>query len=172
MLKHKTMKPLIFKSIALCAVLGFSVLCGKAQEVKKIEFDTNIIVGKWIAIDGNKQFELHIVKDTLFFPIDKTYFESLNGAIIYKKNGDIIRTTTINGYESFVSAVMTSPSQISIRIHDMERKIAVRGFMIIDLNKPHKANWELRKSEMRMSHPDWNLVDFDIPTELEWTKIE
>ena len=30
----------------------------------------------------------------------------------------------------------------------------------------------MRKNEMRMSHPDWNLVDFDIPTELEWTKIE
>ena len=160
--------------LKICISIGIIIYAfnGTAQNVKRIEFDTNIIVGKWIATEDEKSFELQIVKDTLLFPLDKTYFEALRGSILYREKGEIIRTTNIDGYNSFILAVILTPSKIDILLNDQDRKIMGTGEMVIDSNNPNKATWKLRKNEMRMSHPDWNLVDFDIPTELEWTKIE
>jgi hypothetical protein len=139
----------------------------------KFRYDPTPFIGKWMATSGDNSFEIIIQKGQLYIEPMKQYMDALFGGIIYKTNGTVTRQVNINGENSIFRGAPTSNSIVTFQFIDNDRKMAGTGVMTLDPNNPQKATWKLRGVEWpKLRGEDWNEVGFDIPTELEWTKIE
>ena len=164
------MKQILKLSIFNIALL-FIVWQGDAQPQLTFRFDPNPFIGKWEATSRNMSFELIIRPDKIYYDQFKDYSDILLGEMIYKIDGTIIRHIKTDGIKSIFTGSTWDPITVNFLFTDDERKIGGSGELVIDKDNPKRATWKLRKREMWV-YPDWNKVDFDIPAELEWTKIE
>lgn len=167
--------------LLVCACLAM-VLSSNAQSRTSSEFayDSSPFIGKWEAHSGDNSFELRITKYRYIISESRDlYTNLLLGEMIYKKNGVVTRHIKLNNDPQRATLIVEpkgflTPSQIKFYYSDGERKMSGEGEFTIDPQNPRKAIWELRvrKQPGGLAKPDWNKAGFDIPTELEWTKIE
>jgi hypothetical protein len=167
--------------ILLCACFAI-VFSSNAQLRTPIAFayDSSPFVGKWEAHSGDNSFELRITEYR--YILDEStnfYMDLLLGEMIYKKNGVVTRHIKLNNDPQRATLLVVpkgfiTSSLIKFYYSDEERKMSGEGEFTINPQNPRKATWELRvkKQHGMLAKPDWNKAGFDIPTELEWTKIE
>jgi hypothetical protein len=169
--------------LLLSVCLGMA-LSTNAQSIDyskfKFQYDPTSFIGKWEAKSGDDSFELIITKGSLNRAKDqRAHMDLLLGELIYKHNGVVTRHITPDGFKAIftvASVGLLSPSRVEFRFSDSERKMAGEGEFTINPQNPRKATWKLigKKPyfEIGSMYDDWNEAGFDIPTELEWTKIE
>jgi hypothetical protein len=146
----------------------------------KFAHDPALFIGKWEAKSGNNSFELIITKGSM--PVDEELnidMDLLLGEMIYKKNGVVTRHVKPNGHRVTFRVSpwnILNPLQVKYDLSDEERKMNGEGEFTINPQNHRKATWKLRIKKksliMGQRDDDWNKAGFDIPTELEWTKIE
>jgi hypothetical protein len=161
--------------------LGFIQVAQGQQSISYAHAPSHFI-GKWEAKQGQLTFEL-IISEYKWHPFeDDLFVDMLVGELIYKNDKKTVRQTTgadFNAMFRISGGDILDVDSAGFTIYDRERKVEGYGEFIINKNDPLKAKWELRKgTKQPRDHDwsglrrDWNKQDFDIPTNLQWRKVE
>lgn len=159
--------------VTLLMSLITSINAVQAQVIKAPKvMSAAIIEGNWVAEDGDMTYEITFVSERVYSEPRKDYMYKIYGKITYRRNGEIIRDTELNGNKSFLRSSMYDEKRLTtIRLRDNERKIWGEAFFEIDEHDPKTARWTLRYDPVG-KHYGYMGTEFDIPKELIFHKIE
>ncbi len=175
----KTMiKKFITLSILTCVVLGFiQVVNAQLPNDGKFQHDPASFIGKWEAKSGDNTYELTLKSGQWLLAPPDQFVDVILGELTYRTNGKITRQIKRDGdTPAFRGFLRSSPTEISFLFSDTEKNVNGNGRMIIDPENPQKATWTLGYRErliiLEPGEDPGPRAKFDIPMELEWTKIE
>ena len=130
------------------------------------------VLGTWIAEDGNKSYEMQLIKEDLYFKENNTIVEYILGKLTYREDEKIIRETQIDELNSIIFGRVQESDAFVFMFKDSERMVRWRFEFIIDENDPSKAVWKWGLGQGLMGS-GWNKENKpDIPDELIFTKIK
>jgi len=163
------MKKIILVLLALC---NYCVV--NAQSVNTMDFDPTPFTGKWTATSEGVTYELTMIRDTVNLkdldPNDYGLLEQINCRLIYKQNGNIIRTIEPAGVWSMLRGSTGDETTLFLKFFDRERRINGRVKFVLTGN--NTASWELTRTEgIRILEPGEEIPTFDIPRHLTFRKV-
>lgn len=157
-------KQIIFLITFLISLYSFG------QEVSKLNYDTKILEGTWVATSGSKAYEITFVKCMVYERDMKITLETMYGSIKYLENNKVIKNTDINDLRSIALAVFSRDDdrKFEISYSEKDNNAVIYGKVYFDISADGKtAHWYmLRKNPILESTKD----NFDIPKELVFTK--
>lgn len=151
-------------------------LCGFGQEISKLSYDSKILEGTWVAVSGNKSYEITFVKGTIYFNLKKikTTTEAIFGSIKYLEDNKVIKSVDIKGLGSNLISVSYSgiDRKFEIRYSEFGNGKRINGKVKFDIDADGTtAHWySLYKTRLIDTENYTPKEDFDIPKELTFTK--
>ncbi|MDH6341308.1 hypothetical protein M2134_000160 [Parabacteroides sp. PM6-13] len=153
--------------------LGHSAYSQENNLRTKFSVPTEQFEGEWVATVGEYSYELTIVKKMVYMELFKVDVESLMGSMIWKKNGHVIRSTEIDGVKALlVDKGLPSVKEARFSFKDSEKEIAGNVDFIIDADNANLARWTLIIDRQVNMILGWKTVEFDIPKELTFEKVQ
>ena len=162
------MKKIVLVFFALCSYCGMN-----AQSINTMDFDPTPFAGRWTATSDGITYELTMIRDTVNLrdldPNDGGLLEQINCRLVYKQNGNIIRTIEPAGVWSMLRGSTGNATTLFLKFFDRERKINGRVRFVLTGN--NTASWELTRTEgVRVLQPGEEIPTFDIPRHLTFRK--
>ena len=148
-------------------------LCTHAQEkiFKKSNYDRTPFVGRWVATDQGRTYELTFTDETFIDVIignQSITIEVVIASAKWIKDGNVIRETKTDGIESILHGSTCSNVCISTVYYDREKEYTGSGTFTLDsAENPQTARWLLRASGIGK-----NRGKKDFPTILTFKKIK
>lgn len=145
----------------------FSIYCF-SQKVYNSDYDTKVLEGTWVAISGNKSYEITFVKQIVYAEPIKASMEVVIGSMKYWENNKIIKNVNLDGFESPINAYFRGLNKFKLHYREKDNGKEIFGMVYFDINPDGKtARWyNLFKRQIPVSTKD----TFDIPKELTFTK--
>ncbi|MFV0419500.1 MAG: DUF6705 family protein [Dysgonomonas sp.] len=147
---------------------SLSFICVFSQETYKIKYDTKKLEGTWVAISGNKSYEITFFRKILYYNEVKANYEKVVGSIKYFENNKLIKYVETNGDLPPLRVYDRIAPNYSIHYTEKENNKEIFGIVNFDINPDGKtARWYLlRTRPILVSTKE----KFDIPKELTFTK--
>lgn len=148
--------------------------CIFSQEVSKLDYDSKVLEGKWVATSDNKSYEITFVKGTIYEKNMNITMEAVFGSINYLENNNLIKSADIKGlgYNPLTVFYSGEGLKFNIRYCEIENGKRINGQVKFDINADGKtAHWySLYKTRLWDTEKYKPKEDFDIPKELVFTK--
>jgi hypothetical protein len=181
LIKKTIMKNYKILFATLVMFLGISNMANAQHPDLSFKHDPSLFIGKWEAKQGNNSYELIIIKGQ--FEINREEHlvaDLLLGEIVYKQGNEVVRhlkTEENNAMFCIFGQAIDSPVFAKFYFNDFERNVKGEGEFVIDKNDHSKAKWTLQKranngKTIIVNGKKPAKLDFDIPTNLQWRKIE
>lgn len=155
-------------------LLVISIICclsANAQEMVKIQGNISPWLGKWIAFDGNKSYELTVRMDTLSYEKQNMTVITAVGSLTYKDNGVTTKKMSFEKVNTPIIALsLQSENILWCSFTDTKRKII--GDLYLELySDTNNLSWRLNRSGIKNLAKRWTEKNFDIPLSLEFRKV-
>ena len=180
-MKIQTIKLATVAKIALALLLtGFVSMevCAQNSGLKTtFDYDPAPFEGVWEGSEGNKSFLIRIHRDNPIFEPAGIPVEILVGAIDFFQNGEMIRTTIIDGFNSYLKGSLYAEYKCNFMIYDTMVKVGARVDFVIDENDTLTAYWTLSvtpgvKIILPGQEPRASIDDIGLPRTMTLRKVE